>query len=168
MVPAAALPVSPPAIAPPPKAVEPPPSAAAPPPKAVAPKSDAAPNPAPRSEGVPLWAWISGSLGLIALGVSGGFGVSAANTHSVLVAACGGNAARCPASTQPVTVPLANERNQAGAISIGFGAAAVVGIGIAVVGIVRAPSKPPTSKTSFHVAPFASPSSGGLTLQGQF
>ncbi len=158
--PPAKLPVPAPAAAVSP-AVQPPPTRAAP-------KPDAALKPASRSEGVPLWAWVSGGAGVVALGVSVGFAVSAFNAHSELVTKCGGDSARCPASTKAVTVPLAEQRNQAFGVSIGLGAAALVGIGAAVVGIVRAPSKASSPRTGFIVAPFGSPSGGGLTLQGQF
>ena len=122
----------------------------------------------PRRGGVPLWAWISGGVGVVALGVSAGFGVSALNAQSELVIACGGDAARCPRSTEAVTMPLADQRTFGRDVFLGLGAVAVVGIGVAVVGIVRAPSKVSSPRAGLVLAPFGSASSGGLTMQGQF
>jgi hypothetical protein len=159
--------------APPARPPAPPPAAAVspvvrPPSTLAAPKPDAAPKPAPRSEDVPLWAWVSGGAGVVALGVSVGFGLSALNDQTELDNRCGGDDTRCPASTMAVTVPLTEQRNRAVSASLGLGAAALVGIGVAVVGVVRAPSKASSPQTSFVLAPFGSPSSGGLTMQGQF
>ena len=135
------------------------------PPSAVPPSSKKLPAPVPLTDRVPLWIPISGSLAFITLAVSAGFGVSAVNNHSRLVTECGGDATRCPASTKAVTGPLAEQRDLDRNISIGFGAAAVVGIGVTLVGVIR---MPPTPQASVALAPFASPSSGGLTLQGRF
>jgi hypothetical protein len=125
-------------------------------------------TPTPRTAGVPLWAWISGGAGLVALGVSAGFGVSALDAQSKLVTACGGDPARCPVSTRFETVPLADQRTQGRNVSIGLGAVAVVGLGVAVVGIVTRPSRASTADTSFVLAPVSSPSGGGVEMQGRF
>ena len=138
-------------------------SAAVPPPQTLA-----TPAPAPRTAGVPLWAWISGGAGLVALGVSAGFGVSALEAQSKLVTACGGDPARCPESTRAETVPLADQRTRDRNVFLGLGAAAVVGIGAAVIGIVTRPSSASTADTSFVLAPFGSPSGGGVEMQGRF
>jgi hypothetical protein len=145
-----------------------PPPASAPPLTLAAPEPDTAPLPAPRSEGVPLWAWISGGVGVVALGVGAGFGVSALTAQRELDEKCGGDATRCPMSLQSVTVPLADQRNRNRNVFIGLEAAAVVGIGVAVVGIVRSHSKASSPRTGFVVAPFGSPSGGGVEMQGQF
>jgi len=136
------------------------------PPPAIAP--DDVPKHAPRSEGVPLWAWISGSAGMVALGVGAGFGVSALGAQGELVTKCGGDPARCPASTKAETVPLADQRTLGRNVFLGLSAVAVVGIGIAVIGIATTPSKASSPRTAFMVAPFGSSSGGGLTMQGQF
>ena len=128
----------------------------------------ATPTPPPRTAGVPLWAWLSGGAGMAALGVSAGFGASALAAQSKLVTACGGDPARCPASTRAETVPLADQRTLGRNVFLGLGSVAVVGIGAAVIGIATAASKTSAPRTSFILAPFGSPSSGGLTMQAQF
>ncbi len=148
-----------------------PPPIALPPPTFTAPKPDLAPKAAPEGRsngGVPSWAWISGGVGVVALGIGAGFGVSALNAQSKLVTACGGDPARCPADTKAMTVPLADQRDRNRNVFIGLEAAAVVGLGVAVVGIVRSHSKASSPRTGFVVAPFGSPSGGGVEMQGQF
>lgn len=158
-----APPPAPPPASPPPTVL---------PPQALpVPKAALAPKAAPevmRNGGVPLWAWISGGAGLVALGVGAGFGVSALQAQSELDDKCGGDAARCPTSTQAVTVPLAEQRTRNRNVFLGLEAAAVVGIGVAVVGIVRSHSKASSPRTGFVVAPFGSPAGGGVEMQGQF
>lgn len=162
--------------APPPAPPEPPEpsepsSAVLPPPTFTAPKPDLAPKPAPEGRstgGVPSWAWVSGGVGLVALNLGAGFGVRALNAQSKLVAACGGDDARCPLNTRAVTVPLAEQRNRNRNVFIGVEAAAAVGIGVAVVGIVRSRSKATSARTGVVVAPYGSPSGGGVEMQGRF
>lgn len=137
--------------------------AAVPPPRTLA-----APVPTPRAAGVPLWAWISGGAGVVALGISAGFGVSALDAQSKLVTACGGDPARCPASTKAETIPLADQRTLGRNIFLGLGGVAALGIGVAVVGIVTRPSRASTADTSLVLAPFTSPSGGGVEMQGRF
>lgn len=133
-----------------------------------APEPDAAPKSAPRRGGVPVWAWVSGGAGVVALGVSAGFGASALGAQSKLVTACGGDPALCPKHTEAETRPLADQRDLNRNVFLGLAAAGVVGISVAVIGIATAPSKASTSRTSFLLAPYGSPSGGGLALQGQF
>jgi hypothetical protein len=147
-----------------------PPPAVSPATPLLLPTPDATPRPAPSSGGVPIWAWVSGGAGVVALGISVGLDVHAANLHSEVVKMCGGDAAVCPPTTitMTVTAPLAHDRDQFRNIGIGLGVAGVVGLGAAILGIVTAPSKPSAPRTSLSLAPCGSPSSGGLMLQGQF
>jgi hypothetical protein len=133
-----------------------------------APETPVVPTPSPRRGGVPVWAWVSGGAGVVALGVSAGFGASALSAHSKLVTACGGDPARCPKSTEGETRPLADQRTLDRNVFLGLAAAGVVGISAAMIGIATAPSKASTPRTSFLFAPYGSPSGGGLALQGQF
>ena len=147
------------------------PPEALPPPEFTAPKlaTTSMPTPERKSDGRgPLWAWTAGSVGVVALGLSAGFGVSALNAQSKLVTACGGDPAHCSKSTQAVTVPLADQGTHDRNLSIGLGATALLGIGVAVVGIVTAPSSTSSPRTSLFLAPFGSPSSGGMEMRGQF
>jgi hypothetical protein len=158
--------------APPPAPPASPPPVIPPPPQPViAPNPLLVPSPAPEGRSnaaVPPWAWASGGVGMLALGVGAGFGVSALNAQSKLVTACGGDAAHCPAETQATTIPLAEQRTQNRNIFLGFEAAAVVGLGAAVIGIVRSHPKATSPRTGFIVAPFGSLSGGGVGMQGQF
>lgn len=143
-------------------------SPARPPPEALAARGpDAAPKPA-SGGGVPVWAWISGGVGVVALGVGAGFGVSAVRAQSELVTRCGGDPTRCPEGTRAETGPLADRRNVARGLALGLGAAAVVGLGVAVVGIAGAPSSASSRQKRFVWAPFGSPFGGGLELHGRF
>jgi hypothetical protein len=147
----------------------------APPPRALAaskpvdvPRPVDTPKPVSRSGGVPLWAWISGGAGVVALGVGAGFGVSALEAQSELNTKCGGDATHCPDSIKAETGPLADRRNLGRNVFIGLEAAAAVGIGLAVIGIARAPSRASSPRKSVIWAPFASPFGGGVEMQGQF
>lgn len=133
-----------------------------------APAAPVATMPAPRRGGVPVWAWVAGGAGVVALGVSAGFGASALGAQSKLVTMCGGDPARCPKSTETETRPLADQRTLDRNVFLGLAAGGVVGISVAVIGIATAPSKASTPRTSFFLAPYGSPSSGGLAVQGQF
>jgi hypothetical protein len=135
---------------------------------AAAPAVAPEPSGATSRGGVPLWAWVSGGVGVAALGVGAGFGVSALGAQSKLVTACGGDVGRCPTSMDGVTVPLAERRTLDRNVFLGLAAAGVVGLGVAVVGIATAPSKPSSPRTSLLLAPYGSPLGGGLALQGQF
>jgi hypothetical protein len=153
---------------PPPAPLPAPPPSPSPPPILTSPKSDASQEPAADGASVPVWAWVSGGAGLVSLGVSTVFGASALSAQNRLVTACGGDPARCPEHTQTETVPLAAQRTQDRNVFLGLAAAGVVGVGAAIIGIATAPSKASTPRTSFVLAPYGSPSSGGLMLQGQF
>jgi hypothetical protein len=156
-------PPAPPSASPPPTVLPPPPHPT--------PEPAPAPKPVPGSEGnqsVPIWAWFSGGAALVTLGFSVGYGASALHAQSKLVNACGGDPALCPASTQKVTVPLAHQRTHDGNVSLGLGATGLVLVGIAAVGIVITRSRTARARASVLLAPFGSPSSAGLAMQGQF
>lgn len=135
-----APPAKPPVL---PRAVPPPPPpAVTPPPMPILLKPHAAPEPAPPSESVPLWIPVSGGLGVLALLTSVGFAMSISTPRS----------------------DVGTNRN----LSLGSGTIAVMGIGVAVIGIVTTPSKASSPRKNVVLAPFGSPSGGGLTMQGQF
>jgi hypothetical protein len=134
------------------------------------PTPDAAQQPAHPGGGVPTWAWISGGVGVVALAISVGLDVHAIALNSKVVENCEGHDAKCDGSSfnETVTTPIAHDRDRYRAFGIGLGAAGVVGITSAILGIATAPSKPSAARTSFSLAPHGSPSGGGLVLQGQF
>lgn len=165
---AASFPKAPPSPLPVPPPVAPPPKVLATQKPVDVPNPVDAPQPALRSGGVPVWAWISGGLGVVALGVGAGFGVSALKAQSELTSKCGGDASHCPDSLAAETDPLAARRNLDRNVFIGLEAAAAVGITIAIIGIVGAPSRASSPRKSVVWSPFASPFGGGLEMQGQF
>lgn len=128
----------------------------------------AAPGPERAGRRVPVWAWVSGGAGVVAAGVGVGFGVSGLNANSAVIARCGGNAAKCPGHLALAAMTLANQRTLDRNVVIGLGAAAVVGLGVGVIGIATAGSNASRPRTSAVLAPFGSPSGGGVALQGQF
>jgi hypothetical protein len=122
---------------------------------------------APRAGGVPAWAWVSGGVGVVALGVSAGFGASALGAQSKLATVCG-DIDRCPASKRSLAGPLADQRTLDRNVFLGVGAVAVVGIALSIVGIATAPQKSGGPQASLQVAPYASPVGAGVTLQAGF
>lgn len=139
-----------------------------PPPAVVAAKPAAALLPSPDGGSGRLWAAVFGTAGVVALGVSAGFGVSAVHAQDQLVVKCGGDAARCPVSTNAETLPLAEQRTRDRNVAIGVGVVGLISVAVAVIGFAISPSKASTRKTCFVLAPVGSPSAGGLEIQGQF
>jgi hypothetical protein len=135
-------------------------------PPALPPPSPTAPTPGPAEPIAPP----TGGIGVVTSVVGVVLDVSAANLNSEVVSKCKGDAVHCTdnAFTQAVIVPIADKRDLFRAVGITLGAAGLAGIGVAVVSIVRERSTPSTPQTSFLLVPYASPSTGGLTLQGQF
>lgn len=120
------------------------------------------------STGVPIWAWVSGGIGVSALAVGAGFGIAGLMAQSDLVDKCGGDPARCPVSTKAVTVPPAERRTLDRNVFIGLEAVALVGLVVSIVGIAKAPSKTSTPGTSLLLTPFGAPQGGGLAAYGSF
>lgn len=154
-----------------------PPLSTAPPPPPIAPSlvpltppvshSDKAVK-GPPNGGIPAWAWISGGVGLGLMTVGAGFGIKALAVHNELITKCGGDLAKCPVVTRDVTLPLVDQRSLFRSVFIGLEAAALVGLGAAVVGIATAPPKAQQNQHGLFVAPFVSPFGGGVAAQGQF
>ena len=155
---------------PPPAAPPLPLPAIVPPPTLPTPEQPTAP-PAPLDKastvGVPLWAWIAGGAGVVASGFSVGFGVSAHSADEKVTSICG-DAAQCYSTPAVAAKPYADQRTLHRTAAILLGAAGMVGIVASVIGIVKAPSRASSPRTSFVLAPFGSPSAGGLEIQGQF
>jgi hypothetical protein len=123
---------------------------------------------APARARVPVWAWISGGLGVALLGVGAGFGVSALRAQSELGTLCGDDLAHCPASKEAQGRPLANQRTLGRNAFIGLAAGGVVGIVVGIVGIATAsPPKAPT-RSAVSFMPYASPLGSGFAVTGRF
>lgn len=114
-----------------------------------APPAPVRPRPPASSGGVPIWAWVASSLGLAFAGATIGFGVDGLNAVSSLKKGCASsNPNVCtpmpPGSYLPDADNARKDRDLA--LTIGFGAVGVAGIGAAIAGIAKSnSSKPPAS-----------------------
>jgi hypothetical protein len=84
----------------------------------------------PGPHAVPAWAWISGGIGLAALGASVGFAVDYANVRSAVTSACPGDVCQGHLPEQ-----LGHWNRDLG-LFLGLGAVGVAAVATAVVGVV--------------------------------
>jgi hypothetical protein len=138
------------------------------PPAAVPP----APEKSSDSEGrkAPVWAWVSGGVGLVGLGVSAGFLVDHLDARQTAQRDCPMNVCD-PNDPKNYTLEkmdrLRGRWNRDLGISVAVGAVSLAALGAAAVGIFSGPKSPGT-KTSLHVAPWGGPAGGGVDLTGSF
>lgn len=110
---------------------------------------------------VPTWAWISGGLGLAALGVSAAFRADQMYVEGQLQALCHGDLLRgCPPQNQLDLTPYNEQKNRDFALFLGLGVAGAAALTAGVVGVVRssvssgstgAASPPPVSFVVFPI-----------------
>lgn len=116
-------------------------SAAGEPPPEPSPKASPAPPPDPppfggdtSSRTVPVWAWIAGAVGLVAIGAAIAFKIDQGSAAAALDEGCGGEARdRCPATYDFAGDRAREERDFA--LFVGLGVAGLVGVGVGVAGI---------------------------------
>lgn len=125
--------------------------------------------PAKSTGGTRTWAWVVGGAGVVLLGTAAAFGIDGLITTSNLRTLCGGDIARCPVPNQGQAdaVSLVNgHKNRDLGLFIGFATAGVVGVGVGLGGVLRAPKAP--AATGLVVSPIAGPGLGGAALGGTF
>ena len=83
---------------------------------------------------IPVWAWIAGAVGLVAIGGAVAFKVDQGSAARALDEQCGGAARnRCPSGYDFAADRMREERDFG--LFVGFGALGVVGVGVGIVGI---------------------------------
>jgi hypothetical protein len=100
----------------------------------------------------PAWAWVTGSVGLAALGVGVGFGVDGLLARNKLGALCGGQLSPCAGHSATEIDPLNTRKDRGLAVFIGAGGAGLLALCSGVVGLSLAASRQKPSQR---------PSSGG-------
>lgn len=121
----------------------------------------------PSSGGVPAWAFVAGGLGLAAVGGGIAFRFDQMAAEDRLLAKCGPEL-RCPPGIEYDWQSDNARKNRDFYLFVGLTAAGAVGIGAAVVGIVRGVGKKNAQAQVPIVAPFIGRGEGGAIVQGAF
>ena len=143
------------AVAPPPVAPAPAPPPPLPPPQH---RADA------DAGAVPTWAWVVGGLGAAFTVVAVVFRVDQSAAASELDDRCGGERLACPADYDFLSDRSREERDFG--LFVGFGAAGLLGLGAALVGIVTAPEGPSDGRA--QLSPWLGPQGAGGSLTVRF
>jgi hypothetical protein len=162
--PAAAKPAVVPASAPTAARGEPPAS----PPRSAPPTAPRASASGPRG-GIPTWAWVAGGAGVALAAVAVVFRVDQASAASAQEQQCPGpERTLCPQGYDPRDTHARETRDFG--LFVGFGAAGVLALGAAVVGIATAPPRARPATTADAVLPSAwvGPGQGGAALRVRF
>jgi hypothetical protein len=135
------------------------------------PALEAAPEPAPQppppasvpppasTGGAPTWAWVTGGLGIAALGVGAGFGVKAL----VASGTCNVDGMYCPGTATSVN----QQRHLGLGMFVGFGTLGVAGVVAGVIGVASR-KKPAAPQAAFQVVPVVGPDAAGGAVVGAF
>ena len=111
----------------------------------------------------PVWAWVSGAAGLVALGVGVGFFVDYMGVRARVASECPGDVCDPARHDAASAQALRAQWNRDLGLGVGLGALGLVGVGVAIVGFSGgASSKGPPSAAMVRVRP------GGLSLEGAF
>ena len=117
--------------------------------------------------GVPSWVWISGGLGLAATGAGVAFLIDHLDARQTLQNDCPDNVCDRGRYDLESMTSLRARWNRDLALSLGFGAAGLAGLGAAVIGLVAAP-RANGGSARVEVGPWAGASHGGLSVAGSF
>lgn len=141
-------------------------------PSIVVPPPTASSSVGPAPSGTPAWAWIAGGAGLVALGVGAGFFADYLAVRDTVANDCPGNVCDPAKQDAGSAQALRAQWNRDIGLTIGLGAAALAGIGVAIVGIAKGPAKasgaaftgvsPPGPRAVVRVR------ATGLTVEGAF
>ncbi|WP_156338644.1 hypothetical protein [Chondromyces crocatus] len=117
------------------------------------------------SGGVPVWAWISGGVGLAALGAGVGFTIDYANVRSQVDRDCPGGV--CPAARYDVASveALTARWDRDLGFMVGLGAVAALGIGAAIYEVASAGGAAPADVA---VVPWVGPGVAGMSVGRAF
>lgn len=141
------------------KKIPPPPPPPAPPP----PPPPKPPPPPPPSAELPVWPLVVGGAGLVMMGVSVAFGIDTASVGSDLDDQCGPERTECPRDFD-FNGARTNELRSFG-FFVGMGVAGVAATTAGVLGLVFGLNATPERQVG--VAPWVSPTGGGLGLSGR-
>ena len=123
--------------------------------------------PPPPAAVPPLWAYVAGGAGLALIGVSVGFGFDTLDAGNDLDADCG-EARNCTSDFDRAFETHAREERSF-AFFVGLGATGVAAIGAGAVGALFFREVPDEATAlELDVTPWATPQSGGLSIQGSF
>lgn len=109
---------------------------------------------------VPVWAWVSGGVGLALMGAAVGFRVDQDAAAADLDTACGPDRAACPTGFDGDS--LFDREQRSFGLFVGLGAAGLAGVGTAIAGIATGLSEPSTEPLRLSFTPT------GLVLSGAF
>lgn len=121
---------------------------------------------APRSP--PAWPWVTGSLGLVALGIAAGFGADGLVASNTLDALCNGHLSPCAGHTAGEIDPLNTRKDLGLALFVGFGVAGAAATTLGAVGLVRGRRVSAGATNAVVVLPALGPGVGGATIAGSF
>ena len=114
--------------------------------------------------GVPAWAWVAGGVGLAAAVASGVFLGLNRSVAAELDDQCGGEARDdCPPQDEYDAEGDHDFEKLSSGMFIGFGVAAIVGIGVGITGIVIG-----TSGGDARLTPIVGPRNAGMMFEGRF
>ncbi len=116
--------------------------------------------------GAPVWAWIAGGAGLIAAGVGTVFLVDWMNVRGRLAKDCPDNECDAAVYSADDVRAMRSQWNRDAALTVGLGAAAVIGISAGIVGLVMGPASSPPR--GMRPSPWVADHGAGLLLEGQF
>ncbi len=118
--------------------------------------------------GTPVWVWITGGIGLALIGTAIGLGADSLNASSELDEQCGEDRVACP--TDYDYEPVRDREMRGFGIYVGFGAAGLIAVGVAVAGLVASGSNDSDAAQTkpFTVAPWVSTDSGGIAIRASF
>ena len=123
-----------------------------------------------KNGGVPLWAWGAGAAGLAAIGVGVGFAVDYASVRGTVGSDCPGDVCDPRVHTTESMGELRTRWNRDLGLFVGFGAAGVLAVGAAIVGITTASPRDEqrAGKPTVGVVPWISAGTTGAVVTGAF
>jgi hypothetical protein len=96
---------------------------------------------APQAPSTPIWAWVTGSVGVAALGVGAGFGFDGLSARNNLNVLCNGHLSPCAGHGAAELDPLNVRKDRGFALFLGVGGAGLVALCTGVVGLSLAASR---------------------------
>jgi hypothetical protein len=127
----------------------------------------AAREPSAPGKSIPIWAWVSGGVGVAAAGLSVGFLVDHLDARATVARECPENTCDQNIHDQASVDALVARWERSIGLSVAFGAVFLTGAGMAITGIVKG-SAGQKSPTGLAAVPWAGPDGGGLLWKGAF
>ncbi len=118
------------------------------------------------SGGVPTWAYVAGGAGLLAVGGGVFFKLQQSEAEKALTDNCVNLV--CPRDGEYNPDADNTKKNRSFGLFVGLTAVGVVGIGAAVVGIVRGTGQTKPRQSSLVVVPYVGVGDGGFVVRGVF